>query len=122
MPLDKACANTTTSGSTTNTVRKSSAAVIMAMRTAFGSVRRFSRATAACARALASGDESDTESASCIVIFPSSMRRNPVLRPVLQPVDGEDDDERHNQHHDRDRGRIGIAEFGEPDHDQQRRD
>src|SRR5512139_1809092 len=98
MPLEKACANTTTRGSTTKTVRNSTAIEMMTMRTAFGSVRRFARAPAARARAPASGDESETGSVSCIVIFPSSTHRDPVLRPALQPVDGEDDDERHDQH------------------------
>src|SRR5262245_49179494 len=122
MPFEKACANTTTSGITTKTVRNRIAVEMIAIRTTFGSLRRFSRAAAACARAFASGEESETESASCIVICPTSMHRDPVLRPALQAVDGEDDDERRNEHHDRDRGRIGIAEFREPDHDQERRD
>ena len=44
------------------------------------------------------------------------------MRPTLQPVHGKDDDERHDEHDDRDRGRVGIAVFGQPDHDQERRD
>src|SRR5438445_7791252 len=119
MPLEKACANTTTSGSTTKTVRNKIARVMMAMRTAFGSVRRLSRAAAACARAFASGEESGTESAICIVIASPSMHRDPVLRPALQPVHREDDDEGHDKHDDRDGRRVGIAEFGQPDHNQQ---
>ena len=42
MPLEKACANTTTSGSTTKTVRKITASAMMTKRTGPGSVRRFS--------------------------------------------------------------------------------
>src|SRR4030088_2713020 len=43
-PLENACANTTTSGSTTKTVRKVTAIAMMAARISFGSVRRSSRA------------------------------------------------------------------------------
>src|SRR5258708_22104998 len=43
-PLENACANTTTSGSTTNTVRKITAIVMMTTRMGLGSVRRSSRA------------------------------------------------------------------------------
>src|SRR3954454_23260361 len=38
-PLENACANTTTSGSTTNTLRNVTAIVMMTMRTSHGSVR-----------------------------------------------------------------------------------
>src|SRR6202048_2951308 len=43
-PLENACANTMTSGSTTKTVRKITAMVMMTMRISLGSVRRSSRA------------------------------------------------------------------------------
>jgi hypothetical protein len=43
MPLEKACANTTTSGSTTNTVRKVTASAMMMKRTGPGSVRESRR-------------------------------------------------------------------------------
>src|ERR1700731_3730885 len=43
-PLEKACAKTTTSGSTTNTVRKLTAIAMMMRRTSQGSVRRSSDA------------------------------------------------------------------------------
>ena len=47
MPLEKACANTTTSGSTTKTVRKLTASAMMMKRIGPGSVRRsFGEATA----------------------------------------------------------------------------
>src|SRR3979490_1180095 len=43
-PLEKACANTTTSGSTTKTMRKTTAIAMITMRTGRGSVRRSSDA------------------------------------------------------------------------------
>ena len=43
MPLEKACANTTTSGSTTKTVRKVTASAMMMKRPGAGSVRRSAR-------------------------------------------------------------------------------
>src|SRR4051794_1563365 len=43
-PLEKACANTTTSGSTTNKARNVTAAAMMIVRTSHGSVRVSARA------------------------------------------------------------------------------
>jgi hypothetical protein len=42
IPFENACANTTASGSTTNTVRNATAITMMTMRTNLGSVRRSS--------------------------------------------------------------------------------
>ena len=50
MPLEKADANTTTSGRTTNTVRKLTASAMMMKRTGPGSVRRFCGDGIACGR------------------------------------------------------------------------
>ena len=44
------------------------------------------------------------------------------FRPALQRVDEEQQQERRDQHHGRDRGRVRVAEFLQPDDDQQRRD
>jgi hypothetical protein len=56
-----------------------------------------------------------------VMLWPP-RRRGANLRPALQPVDRKDDQERGDQHHHRNGGRVGVAEFGQPDHDQKRRD
>ncbi len=123
-PFEKACANTTTSGSTTKTERNRMAAEMMTMRTAFGSVRRLPRAAAACARAFASDRAIETE---CVDLHRHRIRPQCAAgtRSCAQRcsrLTREDDDEGHDEHDHRDGGRVGITEFGQPDHDQERRD
>src|SRR6195256_239257 len=57
MPLEKACANTTTSGSTTNTVRNVTASAMMMKRTGPGSVRESRRDTIARSSLREDGEE-----------------------------------------------------------------
>src|SRR5450631_170311 len=151
IPLEKASANTRTSGNTTNTPRKVRAMAMTAMRTPRGSVRKLSRAApleestaleegsneglgsidgpdprtgiADAIRPLPSGAVNRVRCSDVSRLIKQSLLRGyAALRPALQPVDHKDNQERHDQHDHRDRGGVGIAELGEPDHDQERSD
>src|SRR5262245_46173153 len=111
MPLEKADANTTTSGSTTKIVRKEIASATMMNRIGLGSVSRSLAAAIRSARSLTSciaGGEMERSAVTvwacigragvtklvCVDIDRPSMHGNAVLRPALQAIDGEDDDKR----------------------------
>ena len=137
MPFEKAWANTTTSGSTTNTVRKVTASAMMTKRDwprlgaqVFRRRRRSRRRTrfprskrgaAEACRCRPTPVAAVTKPDGVDIIGPQCAGIS-GLRPTLQAIDREDDQERRHQHDDGNRRRIGVAELGKPDHDQQRRD
>src|SRR5689334_3471814 len=110
----------------TKTLRKVIALAITAKRTPAGSVRVRAAAprteVAAAPVPAAMPERSLGSDNSMLMPALSSTCWDAAVRPALQPVDQKNDQERGDQHHHRDRGRVGIAELGQPDHDQERRD
>src|SRR4051812_5745539 len=115
MPLENACANTTTSGSTTNTERNVTASAMMTSRTGAGSVRGLPTALPARGRTRSAREDRGDSARSVVgakarnsvaavttldcVDIGASMRRNTGLRPALEAIDRKDDQERRQQHH-----------------------
>src|SRR4029079_15831776 len=122
MPLEKAEANTTTSGSTTKIVRKEIASATMMNRIGLGSFSRSLATAIRSARSLTACIAGGGMARSAVAVEPRiglacvtkrvsvdidrpSMRGNAGLRPALQAIDDEDDQERSQQHDDGNRRR-----------------